>query len=93
MVPARTRQELIAKGESLLDYEWQTLYASDYLEYERTGDRAIMKKESGNRSVLNALIVAELAEGKGRFLPKITDGMWFETQRHSWDHAQHTTRL
>ena len=92
MVPARTRQELIAKGESLLDYEWQTLYASDYLEYERTGDRAIMKKESGNRSVLNALIVAELAEGKGRFLPKIADGMWFETQRHSWDHAQHTTR-
>ena len=92
MIPERRRNELIHKGEELLSYEWQTLYASDYLEYEKTGDRALMKKESGNRSVLNALIVAELAEGKGRFLPKIADGMWFETQRHSWDHAQHTTR-
>ena len=86
------KKAMIEEAEKELDYEWQTLYASDYLLYEQTGDRGIMKKEIRNRAVLHHLILGELAEGKGRFLPKIADGMWFETQRHSWDHAQHTTR-
>ena len=92
ILTASRKKTLIEDGEKYLGYEWQTLYASDYLLYEQTGNRALMKKESNNRAVLNRLILAELAEGKGRFLPKIADGMWFETQRHSWDHAQHTTR-
>ncbi len=92
LTPAR-KKELAANGEALLDYEWKVILASDYLEYEKTGNREIMNRTEGkNRNVLNQLILAELAEGQGRFLMKIADGIWFETQRHSWDHAQHTTR-
>lgn len=37
------KQRLIAAGEKLLDYKWQLIPATAYLEYERTGNRKIME--------------------------------------------------
>ena len=56
---------LVNKGERYLDYVWQSVDATAYLAYERTGDRQVMEKPlSENRLALNALILAELAEGE-----------------------------
>jgi hypothetical protein len=63
------KQRLIAAGEKLLDYKWQLIPATAYLEYERTGNRKIMEVPyDANRQALNTLMLAELAEGKGRFI-------------------------
>ena len=61
------RQTLIKAGEKMLDYKWQVIRATDYLEYERSGERNIMQNPyEANRKAINVLMMAELAEGKGR---------------------------
>ena len=57
------KQRLIEAGEKLLDYKWQLIPATAYLEYERSGNRKIMEVPyDANRQALNALMLAELAE-------------------------------
>lgn len=75
---------------SYIDYKWKVQTASSYLEYEKTGDRSLMKAEEENRKALICLTIAELAEGKGRFIPQIIDGLYFLSEQLSWAHAQHT---
>ena len=64
--------------------------ASQYLEYEKTGSRALFNKEEANRVALKELVLAELAEGKGRFMNQIIDGVWSFSQKWTWSHPQHT---
>ena len=37
------KQMLIRRGEKQLNYEWKVIKATDYLEYERTGNRKLWK--------------------------------------------------
>ena len=60
------RQKLIRAGERMLKYEWKVIRATDYLEYERSGERNIMQNPyEANRKAISSLMMAELAEGKG----------------------------
>lgn len=84
---------IIAEGEKYLDYRWQPVLASAYLEYERSGDRQIMERPyEANRKALNILALAELAEGRGRFIDAVADGIWFSCQMFSWAYSAHLPR-
>lgn len=86
------KRTLIERGEELLDFTFTPVPASIYLEYERTRDRGLMHKyDHPNREALSDLILAELAEGEGRFLMKILDGMYYACERTAWSHGQHTS--
>ena len=37
------KENLIRAGEKMLNYEWKVIRATDYLEYERSGERNIMQ--------------------------------------------------
>ncbi len=79
------RQQLITAGESALGYKWQTVPATTYLEFVRTGNRYIMEEVyNQNLAALKKLVFAELAEGKERFLPQIIDGVWAVCEITSW---------
>lgn len=83
-------RKLIKQGESLLDYEWKVIPATAYLAFERTGDRRAMENPEGaNRGALIKLILAELAEGKGRFIDQIANGVWQASQQYSWVLSAH----
>lgn len=85
--------KVIRRGEQLLDYQWQYIPASAYLAFERTGDRQAMEKPEGaNRGALIALILAELAEGKGRFVDQLANGVWLAAQQPSWVLSAHQGR-
>ena len=72
-----TAEVYIKRGEAALNYQWKVVNASYYLEYERSGSRKIMENPfSQNNMALADLLYAELAEGKGRFLPAIIDGVF-----------------
>ncbi len=87
------KEELIKKGEAALSYKWQVVTASDYLEFDKSGSRDIMQKPFGaNVSNLEALIMAELAEGKGRFTSKMADGVWYMCEITSWVLSAHVNR-
>ena len=83
----------IRRGEQALEHPWTHIPASAYLAYEREGDRKAMERiESGNRGAMISLLLAELAEGKGRFTGHLADGAWFMTEQTSWVLSAHQPR-
>jgi hypothetical protein len=84
------KEELIKEGESYLTYTWKVVTASDYLEYERSGSRVAMENPFGaNNTALSRLVFAELAEGKGRFINQIINGVWQTCDMSSWVLSAH----
>ena len=65
------KADAIKAAEKFLDYKWQPLTATSYLEFEQTGDRKLMEPETRNRYAMVTLMLGELAEGEGRFIPKL----------------------
>lgn len=90
------KSQIISRGENALTYEWKVIKATDYLEYDRSGSRDPMSRRfSENLSALSSLVLAELAEGKGRFLDQIANGVWYLCETTSWvasAHMGHHTR-
>ncbi len=81
---------IIKQGEKYLDYQWQVVKATDYLAYERDGSRVIMEKPmNDNATALSNLFFAELAEGDGRFLDQIINGVWYFTEMSTWSLSAH----
>lgn len=86
------KQLLIKRGEKKLDYEWKVIKATDFLEYERSGNRNVMQDPNvDNDYALNDLVLAELAEGKGRFIDQIINGVFYNCERTSWALSAHLT--
>ncbi|MGM9736072.1 MAG: heparinase II/III family protein [Candidatus Cryptobacteroides sp.] len=85
--------KLVRAGEKYLGYSWQVVPATAYLEYERTGERGVMETPlKENRVALNTLMLAELAEGQGRFIDDIVNGVWQLSQMPSWVLSAHQPR-
>ncbi|OYD41689.1 heparinase II/III domain-containing protein [Sphingobacterium cellulitidis] len=81
---------IIEKGEQALTYQWKVVKATDYLAYERDGSRVIMEKPMNeNATALSSLFFAELAEGKGRFMDQIINGVWYFTEMSTWSLSAH----
>ena len=88
----RNRDNIIKRGERQLDYQWHVVRATDYLEYERSGNRNVMQNpNSDNNNALSDLVFAELAEGKGRFMDQIINGVFYNCERTSWVLSAHLT--
>jgi hypothetical protein len=85
-----TRALLIAAGEEILEQPWAVLPATTYLDYMRNGDRRSYQTpwtERRNRLII--LVLAEGAEGNGRFLDQITNGLWALFEESSWVYPAH----
>ncbi|MDN3663989.1 heparinase II/III family protein [Algibacter miyuki] len=81
---------MIRDGEGYLSYEWQVVRATDYLDYKRTGNRNTMQEPYfENQRAFSALVLAELAEGEGRFLDQIIDGVFVNCEMTSWVLSAH----
>ncbi|SEQ77137.1 Heparinase II/III-like protein [Hyunsoonleella jejuensis] len=84
------KESLIQSGEGYLDYDWQVVRATHYLDYTRTGNRNTMQDPYfDNQDALSTLILAELAEGSGRFLDQIIDGIFMNCEMTSWVLSAH----
>lgn len=84
------KDEFIQQGEKLLDYQWKVVPASSYLEYERSGNRDIMQDPfNSNNGAIAGLLMAELAEGKGRFIDQLINGVFQSCEMTSWVLSAH----
>ena len=84
------KSALIAAGEKYLHFDWLVVRATDYLEYKRSGKRYTQEDRiRKNAEALSCLMVAELAEGKGRFLDDIMDGAFLFCEYTSWAVSHH----
>lgn len=79
------RENIIKAGEEALSYQWKPDLATDYLAYKRNGS---ILTGRNNQMTLNTLVLAELVEGKGRFIDAIINGAWFLCEV-SWVHSAH----
>ena len=84
------RDQLIERGEKALKHKWKIIRATTFLEFEQTKNRDLMADDLANRQALGDLTLAELAEGKGRFIMHLVDGLFYTAERTSWSHPQHT---
>ena len=88
LLTPQEKEYFIKKGEKSLKYAFQPVPISTFLCLYTTGDKQAMRKiERENRQAFIDLMMAELAEGKGRFLTKIADGMWFYGTSYHWSHS------
>ena len=84
------KHKLIQEGEEMLNYRWQVVKATDYLEFERSGDRNIMQTPyNQNKNAVTKLLWAELAEGKGRFIDQLINGVFYFCEMSSWCLSAH----
>lgn len=87
------KDSFIQKGEKQLNYEWKVVKATDYIEFERSGNRDIMQNPFGsNNRAIADLFMAELAEGKGRFIDPLIDGVFHSCEMTSWALSAHLGR-
>ena len=87
-LPQGVRADIIRKGEAALACEWPVNKASDYLEFVRSGEIS-MHSQSTRTSAVSALALAELVEGKGRFIDVLTDGVWALCEQSTWVSPAH----
>ncbi len=89
-IPEYYRLLLVGKGEKALGFNWGIVKATDYLEFVRSGDRNVMQNPLNARTkALQDLVLAELVEGRGRFLDQIINGIWALSEQSTWALSAH----
>lgn len=89
-LPESVKTNAIKEGEKYLGYGWPLTTATLYLTYSRTGNREAA--DNSNREKLNALralALAELIEGKGRFLDDLINGVFAYCEQTVWSSPAH----
>ena len=76
---------VIEQAEKLLGHPVPELPASLYMRFYRTGNRADYENPYfRRRDSMLTLLMAELAEGKGRFTDALTDHVWAICEESTW---------
>jgi len=89
-VPDSVRQGLIERGEASLGCAWHELSANLFLEYARMGNRSRYEALHFDRRYrLADLVLAECAQGMGRFLDDIANGIWAICEETYWGVPAH----
>lgn len=89
-LPREVRQDLVQRGEASLNYAWPGLPASLFLEYARMGNRSNYEAvHFERRHRVAELVLAECAEGMGRFLDDIANGVWAICEETYWGVPAH----
>jgi Heparinase II/III-like protein len=89
-IPPDIRATLIKRAEAILGTEWPALPATLILEFKEDGNRTHYEQlYFMRRQRLTALVVAECAEGKGRFLHEIVNGVWLICEESFWGLPAH----
>ena len=82
---AETRKAIVDRGQAALAEPWPALPATLYLQYVRIGNRSNYEGPYfARRNRLHDLVLAECAEGKGRFIDEIVNGIWLICEETSW---------
>ncbi|PCK86090.1 heparinase [Rhizobium sophoriradicis] len=89
-VPQALRDVVVRDAEATLARTWPLITASDYREYTATGNRSRFEElYFTRRRMLNDLVLGELIEGNGRFLPGIVDGIVLIAEESGWQLPAH----
>ncbi|MDF1571585.1 MAG: heparinase II/III family protein [Bacteroidales bacterium] len=89
---AETRQVLISNGEKYMDYDWPSLLARRYMDFDIDGNRTrFSNRYYARREAVAELCMAEIAENKGRFMDDIINGVWLILEETTWVVPAHSS--
>ena len=89
-IPEAARKATVAQGEKYLGYGWPQVLPTMYLEFSRTGNRKVVDDAiSARLNAIRALFFAEMAEGKGRFIDDIINGVYAYCEQTYWGASAH----
>lgn len=89
-VPEQMRKSYIQLGETYLNKPWTVLPASIFSEFKTNGNRVNYEQISfARRRQFVSLVMAEIMENKGRFLPDIVNGAWALCEETWWGIPAH----
>lgn len=90
-LPEELRARTIADAEGRLGMAWPELPATVFLDFVRNGDRSRYESRHFPRRVaLIQLVLGECAEGRGRFLDDIINGIWALCEESFWGVSAHS---
>ena len=94
-LPKELKIATVAHAEALCrNLKWDSLLASDFLEFSQNGNRInFEKKYFRRRNQLNTLVIAECVEAKGRFLSAILDGVYLILGETAWNLPAHNSYI
>lgn len=80
----------IKEAEKYLGYDWPLIKATDYIELNKSGSRVAQEiPHFSRRRALVALVMGEVCEHKGRFLPDIVNGLFTTCEETFWGLSAH----
>lgn len=88
------KKESIRLGEKYLHFNYPHLSAVDFMEFSRTGNRVHYEnKFFSKRLALDALVLAECVENRGRFLDDIINGIFSICEESAWQLPPHNSYI
>lgn len=89
-VPPQIAAAAIRRASEVRGTAWESLPATVFLEYKRTGNRSHFERYYFARRVrLLDLVLGECVEGKGRFVDEIVNGIWLTCEETFWGLPAH----
>lgn len=90
VLPVNEKARIIKVAEKANSFDWPSLLATKYLEYKTDGNRTRYEDDiNKRRSVVAQLVIGELVERKGRFIPQIANGLWLMMEESTWVSPAH----
>ncbi len=90
IVPEAIYNNQIKAAEELVGKDWPVLKATLFLEYVRTGNRSHYQSvRYDRRNSLSTLVLAEMLEGKERFIDDIVNLVWAICEETYWGVPAH----
>lgn len=86
----KANPKYIEEAEKYLGYDWPTIKATDYIELNKSGSRVAQEiPHFSRRRAFVALVMGELCEYKGRFIPDIVNGIFAICEETFWGLSAH----
>lgn len=84
-LPESKKLEIVKAAEGYLGYEYKEIPITVFMEYSRTGNRSHFEAMNfQKRYALNALVLGECVEHKGRFMDDILNGIYSILGESAW---------
>lgn len=91
-IPASLRAEIVARVEALGEDAYPPLSAIRFMDFKRNGDRSRFEGPyMARRRALNAAVMAECVEHRGRFLDRVIEGVFTLCEESGWQLPAHNT--
>lgn len=91
-IPEKNRITIMQNAEKYLRYEFKSIPITVFMEYSRTGNRSNFEHMNfTKRYALNALVLGECVEHKGRFMDDIINGIYSICEETAWQLPAHNS--